>query len=137
MKRNCRAFDKWYRYTQKNIVPVQIVDIFDEEVQDENSEATCGNRVNVLFSVLISFLTYTNFAALTLWFKGYAKKVNYLEVYDFYSLCNETKDLKVFCSEYGVNYNKFMNWRYHQLWNETLDKTTELKQPNAVCPLFT
>ena len=74
MKRNCRAFDKWYRYTQKNIVPVQIVDIFDEEVQDENSEATCGTRVNVLFSVLTSFLTYTNFAALTLWFKGYTQK---------------------------------------------------------------
>ena len=37
------------------------------------------------------------------------EKVNYQEVYDLYQLCSETKDLKVFCSEYGVNYDKFMN----------------------------
>ena len=33
--------------------------------------------------------------------------VNYQEVYDLYQLCSETKDLKEFCSEYGVNYDKF------------------------------
>ena len=40
------------------------------------------------------------------------EKVNYQEVYDLYQLCSETKDLKEFCSEYGVNYDKFMdsNW---------------------------
>ena len=32
------------------------------------------------------------------------EKVNYQEVYDLYQLCSETKDLKEFCSEYGVNY---------------------------------
>ena len=32
--------------------------------------------------------------------------------------CSETKDLKEFCSEYGVNYDKFMNWQRHQLWDE-------------------
>ena len=37
------------------------------------------------------------------------EKVNYKEVYDLYQLCSETKDLKEFCSEYGVNYDKFMN----------------------------
>ena len=37
------------------------------------------------------------------------KKVNYQEVYDLYQLCSETKDLKEFCSKYGVNYDKFMN----------------------------
>ena len=30
------------------------------------------------------------------------EKVNYLEVYDLYQLCSETKDLKEFCSEYGL-----------------------------------
>lgn len=30
------------------------------------------------------------------------EKVNYQEVYDLYQLCSETKDLKVFCSEYDV-----------------------------------
>ena len=37
------------------------------------------------------------------------EKVNYQEVYDLYQLCSETKDLKESCSEYGVNYDKFMN----------------------------
>ena len=43
------------------------------------------------------------------------EKVNYQEVYDLYQLCCETKDLKEFCSEYGVNYDKFMNlnWNLH------------------------
>ena len=46
------------------------------------------------------------------------EKVNYQEVYDLYQLCSETKDLKEFCSEYGINYDKFMNWQRHQLWDE-------------------
>ena len=43
------------------------------------------------------------------------EKVNYQEVYDLYQLCSETNDLKEFCSEYGVNYDKFMNlnWNLH------------------------
>jgi hypothetical protein len=36
------------------------------------------------------------------------EKVNYQEVYDLYQLCSETKDLREFCSEYGVNYDKFI-----------------------------
>lgn len=32
------------------------------------------------------------------------EKGNYQEVYDLYQLCCETKNLKEFCSEYGVNY---------------------------------
>ena len=43
------------------------------------------------------------------------EKVNYQEVYDLYQLCSETKNLKESCSEYGVNYDKFMNsnWNLH------------------------
>ena len=59
------------------------------------------------------------------------EKVNYQEVYDPYQLCSETKDLKEFCSEYGVNYDKFMNWQRHQLWDEKLGKTVEVKQPDT------
>ena len=33
------------------------------------------------------------------------EKVNCQEVYELYQLCSETKDLKEFCSEYGVNYD--------------------------------
>ena len=43
------------------------------------------------------------------------EKVNYQEVYDLYQLCSETKDLREFCADYGVNYDKFMNWQRHQL----------------------
>ena len=57
------------------------------------------------------------------------EKVNYQEVYDLYKLCSEVKDLKEFCAEYGVNYDKFMNWQRHQLWDEKLGKTIEVKQP--------
>ncbi|GAB6865259.1 hypothetical protein JCM10556A_19360 [Bacteroides acidifaciens] len=51
------------------------------------------------------------------------EKVNYQEVYDLYQLCCETKDLREFCADYGVNYDKFMNWQRHQLWSEKLGKT--------------
>ncbi len=46
------------------------------------------------------------------------EKVNYQEVYDLYQLCSDTKDLREFCADYGVNYDKFMNWQRHQLWSE-------------------
>jgi hypothetical protein len=36
------------------------------------------------------------------------EKVNYQEVYDLYQLCSETKDLKEFCSEFGVNYDSHL-----------------------------
>ena len=48
------------------------------------------------------------------------EKVNYQEVYDLYQLCSETKDLREFCADYGVNYDKFMNWQRHQLWSVTI-----------------
>ncbi|MCR2005402.1 hypothetical protein [Bacteroides acidifaciens] len=35
------------------------------------------------------------------------EKVNYQEVYDLYQLCCETKDLREFCADYGVNYDNF------------------------------
>lgn len=37
------------------------------------------------------------------------EKVNYQEVYDLYQLCNETNDLREFCANYGLNYDKFIN----------------------------
>ena len=43
------------------------------------------------------------------------EKVNYQEVYDLYQLRSETKDLREFCADYGVNYDKFMNWQRHRL----------------------
>lgn len=37
------------------------------------------------------------------------EKVNYQEVNDLYQLRSEMKALKESCSEYGANYEKFMN----------------------------
>ena len=59
------------------------------------------------------------------------EKVNYQEVYDLYQLCSETKDLREFCADYGVNYDKFMNWQRHQLWSEKLGKTVQVEQPKV------
>jgi hypothetical protein len=59
------------------------------------------------------------------------EKVNYQEVYDLYQLCSETKALREFCTEYGVSYDKFMNWQRHQLWDEKLGKTVTQRQPSA------
>ena len=64
------------------------------------------------------------------------EKVNYQEVYDLYQLCSETKDLREFRADYGVNYDKFMNWQRHQLWSEKLGKTVQVEQPK-VCLLYT
>lgn len=59
------------------------------------------------------------------------EKVNYQEVYDLYQLCSETKDLREFCADYGVNYDKFMNWQRHQLWSEKLGKAVQTEQPKV------
>lgn len=41
------------------------------------------------------------------------KKVNYQEVYYHSRLCSKTKDLREFCTDYGINYDKFINWQRH------------------------
>lgn len=54
-------------------------------------------------------------------------------MYDFYQVCSETKDLREFCADYGVNYAKFMNWQHrHQLWSEKLGKTVQVDEPKVV-----
>ena len=53
------------------------------------------------------------------------EKVNYQKVYDLYLLCSEAKELLEFCMDYGVYYDKFMNWQWCQLWNEKLGKTIQ------------
>ncbi len=73
------------------------------------------------------------------------EKVNYQEVYDLYQLCCETKDLREFCADYGVNYDKFMNWQRHQLWSEKVQITgnpcnsptvkMEVRQPEGEAPI--
>ena len=55
------------------------------------------------------------------------EKVDNQEVYNLYQLCSKTKDLWEFRADYGVNYAKFMNWQYHQLWSEKLGNTTQIE----------
>ena len=64
------------------------------------------------------------------------EKVNYQEVYDLYQLCSETKDFREFCADYGVNYDKFMNWQRHQLWSEKLGKTVHVELKGASYRMF-
>lgn len=49
----------------------------------------------------------------------------YREVYELYQLCSNSKDLKEFCIDAGVNYNKFREWQRKQLWNEKLGRMEE------------
>ena len=53
----------------------------------------------------------------------------YREVYELYQLCSNGKDLKEFCIEAGVNYNKFTEWQRKQLWNEKLGRMEEVQSP--------
>ena len=53
----------------------------------------------------------------------------YQEVYELYQLCSTGKDLKEFCIEAGVNYNKFTEWQRKQLWNEKLGRMEEKQSP--------
>ena len=41
------------------------------------------------------------------------------------------KIFREFCADYGVNYDKFMNWQRHQLWSEKLGKTVQVEQPKV------
>ena len=70
------------------------------------------------------------------------EKVNYQEVYDLYQLCSETKDLREFCADYGVNYDKFMNWQPKvakvQITGKPCNSPTvkmEVKQPDGEPPI--
>ena len=53
----------------------------------------------------------------------------YREVYELYQLCSTGKDLKEFCIDAGVNYNKFIEWQRKQLWNEKLGRMEEKPSP--------
>ena len=53
----------------------------------------------------------------------------YREVYELYQLCSNGKDLKEFCIDAGVNYNKFTEWQRKQLWNEKLGRMEERQSP--------
>ena len=59
----------------------------------------------------------------------------YREVYELYQLCSNGKDLKEFCIEAGVNYNKFIEWQRKQLWNEKLGHMEEIQ--SSVMSLIT
>ena len=53
----------------------------------------------------------------------------YREVYELYQLCSNGKDLKEFCIDAGVNYNKFTAWQRKLLWNEKLGRMEEKPSP--------
>ena len=53
----------------------------------------------------------------------------YREVYELYQLCSTGKDLKEFCIDAGVNYNKFTEWQRKQHWNAKLGRMEEVQLP--------
>lgn len=53
-------------------------------------------------------------------------KVDFNEVQALYELCTSGVDFKEFCTQQGVNYQKFQMWKRKQLWNEKTGKTEEV-----------
>ena len=53
----------------------------------------------------------------------------YQEVYELYQLCSKGKDLKEFCIDAGVNYNKFIEWQRKRHWNAKLGRMEEVQLP--------
>ena len=57
------------------------------------------------------------------------KKVNFADVQAMFELCTQPTDLKEFCRDCGVNYDKFVSWQRRQLWNDKLGKSVEKQDP--------
>ena len=55
----------------------------------------------------------------------------YQEVYELYQLCSTGKDLKEFCINAGVNYNKFIEWQRKQHWNANDVRSVRVCLPNC------
>ena len=53
-------------------------------------------------------------------------KVKFSEVQVLYELCTSGTDIKDFCVQQGVNYQKFQTWRRKQLWNDKIGKIEEV-----------
>ena len=64
------------------------------------------------------------------------EKVNYQEVYDLYQLCSEIKDLREFCADYGVNYDKFMNWQRHPDDGKIAMQVKKVLEDRIVCKVL-
>lgn len=57
------------------------------------------------------------------------KKVNFADVQAMFELCTQPTDLKEFCHDCGVNYDKFVSWQRRQLWDDKLGKSVEKQDP--------
>ncbi len=49
-----------------------------------------------------------------------------------YETCSGARDLKEFCKDSGVNYNKFIEWQRKQLCNEKLGRSSSRMIPITV-----
>lgn len=50
------------------------------------------------------------------------KEVDFKQVQTMFELCTNGKDLREFCHDIGVNYDKYMLWQRRQLWCEKTGK---------------
>lgn len=53
-------------------------------------------------------------------------KVDFKDVKALYELCSSDVDLKEFCVQQGINYQKYQTWQRKQLWNEKTGRTEEV-----------
>ena len=57
----------------------------------------------------------------------------YREVYELYQLCSNSKDLKEFCIDAGVNYNKFREWQRNLLFLPSAMPTFSCPMEQVLC----
>lgn len=60
------------------------------------------------------------------------KSIDFKEFQSLYETCSSARDLKEFCKDSGVNYDKFIEWQRKQLRNEKLGRNNSRMVPIAV-----
>lgn len=55
--------------------------------------------------------------------------IQFSEVQSLYELCTFSTDLKKFCNDIGVNYEKYQKWQSRQRWSDDEQKTIEVDLP--------
>ena len=57
--------------------------------------------------------------------------ISFSEVQSLYELCTFSTDLKKFCRDLGVNYDKYVKWRQRFRIDETTGRTIEVAPPGS------
>ncbi len=63
------------------------------------------------------------------------KNIDFKEFQSLYETCGGSRDLKEFCKDSGVNYEKFIEWRRKQFRDSKTKQTSPMMAPVAIVDL--